>query len=74
MAQKKKSFKFMNLCLLEEIVSLPKAAKNNIKCPKNVWAQSGAATAGEGVEDITLIIMTHPMSFPCLSIPNRFLQ
>ena len=28
-----------------------------------MWAQSGAATAGEGMEDITLIIMTHPMHF-----------
>ena len=36
-----------------------------------MWAQSGVATAREGVEDITLIIMTHPMSFPCLSSPNR---
>ena len=64
----------MKLCLLEEIVSLPKAPENNIKMPKNRWAQSGAATAGEGVEDITLIIMTHPMSFSCLSSPNQFLQ
>ena len=37
-----------------------------------MWAYLGAATAGKGVEDITLIIMTHPISFPCLGSPNRF--
>ena len=64
----------MNLCL-EEIASLPKAPENNIEMPKKyVWAQSGATTAGENVEDITLIIMTHPIPFPFLSIPNPILQ
>ena len=35
-----------------------------------MWAHLGAATAGEGVEDITLIIRTHPIPIPCLSSPN----
>ena len=60
----------MKLCLLEEIVSLQKAPENNKICPKKqMWAHPGAATDG-GLEDITLIIRTHPMPFPCLSSPN----
>ena len=56
-------------------MGLPKAPENNIKnAQKMVWAQSGVAAAGEGVEDITLIIVTHPMPFLYLSSPNRFLQ
>ena len=39
-----------------------------------MWAHPSAATAGEEVEDITLIIRTHPMPFPCLGIPNQILQ
>ena len=47
----------MKLCLLEEIVSLQKAPENNKICPKeSMWAHPCVATAGEGVEDITLII------------------
>ena len=37
-----------------------------------MWAQSDVTTAGEGAEDITLIIMTHPMPFHCLSSANQF--
>ena len=39
-----------------------------------MWAHLGVATAGEEVEDITLIIGTHPMPFPCLSSADRILQ
>ena len=37
-----------------------------------MWAYPGAATAGEGVEDITLVIRTHPMPFPCLVAQIEF--
>ena len=39
-----------------------------------MWAHPGAVTVGEGVEDIKLIIKTHPMPFPRLSSPTRVLQ
>ena len=39
-----------------------------------MWAYIGAETTGKGVEDIILIITTHPMPFPCLSSPNQILQ
>ena len=32
-----------------------------------MWAHPSATTAGEVVEDITLIVKTYPMPFPCLS-------
>ena len=38
-----------------------------------MWAHPSATTVGEEV-DITLIIRTHPMPFPCLSSPNLILH
>jgi len=40
---------------------------------KWMWVHPSAAAAGEGVEDITLIIRAHPMPFPFLTNPNRIL-
>ena len=35
-----------------------------------MWVHPSVETAGEGVEDITFIIKTHPLPFPCHSLSS----